>query len=88
MRHDAELDAELDALGCLVGAAVDLLGQLRGAPAPAEHAALRAQFAARVDGLRSDIERRYGLTDRQAVAVVARALARVGEMRPVTTIRD
>ena len=88
MQRDEELDAELDALGRLASAVVDLVGQLRVADGPAERAALRAAFAARVDGLRADIERRHGLTERQAVAVVARALARVGEMRRVTTIRD
>ena len=88
MQRDAELDAELDALGRLASAVVDLVGRLRVADAPAERAALRAAFAARVDALRADIERRHGLTERQAVAVVARALARVSELRRAATLRD
>ena len=88
MQRDAESDAELDALGLLVSAVMDLLGRLRVADAPAECAALRAEFAARVDGLRADIGRRHGLTTRQAVAVVARALAHVSALGHVATTRD
>jgi len=88
MQRDAWLDAEL---GRPASAVADLVGRLRVADAPAERAALRAAFAARVDGLRADIERRHGLTERQAAASTdagagidkqAQRLGQAGRRRP------
>jgi hypothetical protein len=80
MLHDAELDAEIDALGRLTSAVVDLLAHLRTTDDPAKRAVLGAEFAARVDDLQADLRHRHGLSERAAVGVVARALAHVGEL--------
>ena len=80
MPHHAAQDATIDALTAVSTAVIDLLAQLRAASAPDERDALGAGFAARVDGLRADLQRRHGLTDRDATAVIARALAHVEEL--------
>ena len=77
---DARLNAELDALGQLASAMEELLEQLRTASTPDKRAALGTEFAARVDGMRTDIGLRHGLADRDAVAAVARALVRVSDV--------
>ena len=80
MSHDPGPDAERDALAHLTDAVVDLLERLHATSAADERAALGAAFAARIDGLRADLQRRHELTDRDATAVIARALAHVEEL--------
>ena len=80
MPRDREPDAEHAALGHVADAATELLEQLRTTSDAGERATLGAVFAARIDGLRADLRRRHGLTDRDATAVLARALAHVEEL--------
>jgi hypothetical protein len=80
MQHDSGAEVEATALADIATAAAELLERLQATSAPAERAALRTEFAARVDGIRADVGRRHGLTERHAVAVVARALAHVTEL--------
>ncbi len=79
MLRDAETDATIEALEGLAAAGADVLGRLRDTSDPGERAALGAAFEARVDDLRAGLRRRHGLTDRQAAAILARALARISE---------
>src|SRR5688572_19098415 len=68
MHDDTELDAEIDALGHLTSAVVDVLTQLRTASTAAERAALRAEFDARIDRLLANLGARHGLDERRAGA--------------------
>ena len=77
---NAEMNAEIDALGHLAGAVVDLLAQLRTTDDPAERARLSTEFAVGLDDLRADLRCRHGLVDRDAGAALARALAHVEEL--------
>ena len=80
MPHDPDPDAEHDALAHLTDAVIDLLERLQATSVADERATLGAAFAARIDGLRADLQRRHGLTDREASAMVACALADVEEL--------
>ena len=80
MPRDAEPDATIDALKDMATAMIDWLAQLRAVRDPAERDALQEEFVAQVDGIRADILRRHGVSERQAAAIVARVLADVREI--------
>ena len=79
MPRDAELDATIHALNDVTTATIDFLARLQAVSDPTERDALPGEFAARVGEIRADIVRRHGLSERQAAALVARALAYVSE---------
>jgi hypothetical protein len=84
MQHDVGAEVEAAALADIATAAAELLERLRATSDPDERQALRAEFDARVDGLREDLERRHGLDEGRAEAVIARSLARVVEVIHIT----
>ena len=85
MPHDPGSDAERDALAHLTDAVVDLLERLRATSAADERATLGAAFAARIDGLRADLQRRHELTDRDAETTLTSALTYVSELGRAAT---
>ena len=79
MRHDAETNAEIDALNHLASAVVEFLERLRTTSDLSERHELRDEFHARVDGIREDLGHRDGLDEGHAEAIITRSLARVIE---------
>ena len=80
MPRDREPDAEHDALGHVADAVMELLEQLQTTSDASERTAQGREFTTQVDGIRADLRARQGLADREAEAVLARALARVGDL--------
>ena len=86
MPRDADLEATIDALNDVTTAMIDLLARVQAVSDPTERDALRGAFAVRVDEIRADIVHRHALSERQAMALTARALACIGEVARATTV--